>query len=104
VSAVTTKAAIPSIRVVDYASTPSEKTWPKPKLLLPAAMVVGLMLGMAAAQIKRFAAGRVRRGFWGRRGGDALVYGVVTAATDWQPLSVMAYDGASAGVAPGGDR
>ncbi|MCB2001875.1 MAG: hypothetical protein KDH91_16590 [Rhodoferax sp.] len=101
VSAVTTRAAIPSIRIVDYATTPSEKSWPKPKLLLPAAVVVGLMLGIAAAQIKRFAAGRVRRGFWGRRGGDALVYGVVTAATDWQPLSVTAYEGARTGTPAG---
>jgi uncharacterized protein involved in exopolysaccharide biosynthesis len=92
VSAVTTLAAIPSIRVVDYATPPSEKSWPKPKLLIPAALVVGLMLGLAAAQIKRFSAGRVRRGFWGRRTGDALVYGVVAAATDWQPLRVLPFE------------
>ena len=89
VSAVTTKAAIPSIRIVEYASPPSEKSWPKPKIMFPAALVVGLMLGVAAAQIKRFAAGRVRRGFWGRRGGDALVYGAVAASADWQPLTVQ---------------
>ena len=88
VSAVTTKAAIPSIRIVEYASPPSEKSWPKPRLLYPAALIVGLLLGAAAAQIRRFAAGRVRRGFWGRRGGDALVYGVVGAAPDWSPLAV----------------
>lgn len=96
VSAVTTQAAIPSIRVVEYATPPSEKSWPKPKLMIPAALVLGLMLGVAAAQIKRFAAGRVRRGFWGRRSGDALVYGVVAAATDWHPLSVRSQPDAAA--------
>jgi hypothetical protein len=90
VSAVTTKAAIPSIRIVEYATAPSQKSWPKPRVLYPAAVIVGLLLGVAAAQIRRFAAGRVRRGFWGRRGGDALVYGVVGAAPDWSPLAVQA--------------
>ena len=88
VSAVTTKAAIPSIRIVEYASAPSQKSWPKPRVLYPAAIVVGLLLGVAAAQIRRFAAGRVRRGFWGRRGGDALVYGIVVASANWSPLAV----------------
>ncbi|MDO9091244.1 MAG: GNVR domain-containing protein [Rubrivivax sp.] len=104
VSAVTTQAAIPSIRVVEYATPPSQKSWPKPKLMIPAALVVGLMLGVAVAQIKRFASGRVRRGFWGRRSGDALVYGVVAAATDWHPLSVTARPDAGATLSGGGVR
>ncbi len=97
VSKVTTQATIPSIRVVEYASPPGEKSAPKLKLLIPAALLVGLVLGVAAAQIKRFGAGRVRRGFWGRRNGDALVYGVAAVAIDWQPLTVLP---PSAGAAP----
>lgn len=89
VSKVTTQATIPSIRVVEYASPPGEKSAPKLKYLIPAALVAGLLLGVAAAQIKRFGAGRVRRGFWGRRMGDALVYGVATVVPDWQPLVVL---------------
>jgi len=88
VSLVTTKATIPSIRVVEYAKPPADKYWPRLKILYPAALLLGLLLGVAAAQIRRLASGRVRRGFWGRRGGDALIYGSVTVSTDWHPLAV----------------
>lgn len=75
VSLATATAATPSLRVVDYAVAPSSRSWPRAKLLYPAALAVGLLLGLIAAQIKRLAGGRVRRGHWGRRGGDAPIYG-----------------------------
>ena len=78
VSLATATAATPSLRVVDYAVAPSSRSWPRAKLLYPAALVVGLVLGLIAAQIKRLAGGRVRRGHWGRRGGDAPIYGWLT--------------------------
>jgi uncharacterized protein involved in exopolysaccharide biosynthesis len=89
VSVVTTQSAVPSIRVVEYATPPSERSSPRLKLLIPASLLAGLLMGMLAAQVRRFAAGRVRRGYWGRRAGDALVYGSVTVATHWQPLSLV---------------
>lgn len=75
VSLATATAATPSLRVVDYAVAPSSRSWPRARLLYPAAIAVGLVLGLIAAQIKRLAGGRVRRGHWGRRGGDAPIYG-----------------------------
>jgi uncharacterized protein involved in exopolysaccharide biosynthesis len=53
--------AMPSMRVVDYATTPSFKTWPKAKYLYPAALALGLILGVIAAWIKTSFGGRVSR-------------------------------------------
>lgn len=88
VSMATATAASPSLRVVDYAVPPSSKSWPKAKVLYPAALAVGLVLGLLAAQIKRLAGGRVRLGFWGRRNGDAPVFGAV-AVPDTLPFTLV---------------
>ncbi len=66
-----------SLRVVDYAVAPMSKYWPRAKILYPAALALGLLLGLLAAQIMRMAGGRVRPGSWGRRTDDARVYGSV---------------------------
>jgi uncharacterized protein involved in exopolysaccharide biosynthesis len=77
VSMATATTTEPSLRVVDYAVTPYSKYWPRLKILYPAALGVGLLLGLLAAQIMRLAGGRVRPGTWGRRAIDAPVFGTV---------------------------
>lgn len=59
VSIATTKAAMPSVRVVDYAPPVGKESWPKTKLLYPAAVAFGLILGVFAALIKQWIRGRV---------------------------------------------
>ncbi|HXF78948.1 MAG TPA: Wzz/FepE/Etk N-terminal domain-containing protein [Usitatibacter sp.] len=77
VSMATATTTSPSLRVVDYAVTPYSKSWPRLKILYPAALGIGLLLGLFAAQVKRLAGGRARAGAWGRRRLDAQVYGTV---------------------------
>jgi uncharacterized protein involved in exopolysaccharide biosynthesis len=88
VSMATATATTPSLRVVDYAVTPSSRYWPRAKILYPAALAVGLLLGLLAAQIKRLAGGRVRRDSWGRRQGDAPLYGSV-ALPSTSPVTLV---------------
>lgn len=78
VSMATATAATPSLRVVDYAVAPSGRFWPRARVLYPAALIGGLLVGLIAAQVLRLAGGRVRPGQWGRRGGDAPLYGSVS--------------------------
>jgi tyrosine-protein kinase len=39
----------PTVSLVTYATTPTSASWPRPKLTLAVALVVGLLLGLAAA-------------------------------------------------------
>ncbi|HNH36692.1 MAG TPA: GNVR domain-containing protein, partial [Rhodocyclaceae bacterium] len=89
VNLATAKATPPSLRIVDYAVPPSSRWWPRLKILYPVALLAGLLLGVAAAQIKRLAGGRVRRNTWGRRTGDALIYGQIVVATYGHPFKVV---------------
>lgn len=59
VSLATTKAAMPSVRVVDYAAPPGGKWWPKTKFLYPGATMAGLLLGVLMAYTKTVVGGRV---------------------------------------------
>lgn len=61
VSIATTKAAMPSVRVVDYAPPVGKESWPSTKLLYPSAVLVGLVLGVFAAFLKQWISGRVLR-------------------------------------------
>ena len=88
VSMATATSTSPSMRVVDYAATPYSKYWPRLKILYPAALGVGLLLGLLAAQIMRLAGGRVRPGAWGRRAMDAQVYGTI-AVPPLPPFAVL---------------
>jgi uncharacterized protein involved in exopolysaccharide biosynthesis len=87
-SVLTSKTAMPSLRVVEYASPPAEKYWPKTKILYPIAVVVGLLLGVCAAVIRSSFDGLVRREHV-MRGRPALpFYGTVTVPTLRLPLAV----------------
>lgn len=61
VSLTTTRVAMPSMRVVEYAMPPTEKSQPKTKILYPAGLVAGLFLGVFAAVAKTQVSGRLRR-------------------------------------------
>jgi uncharacterized protein involved in exopolysaccharide biosynthesis len=77
VSEVTAEAAMPSMRIVEVAGEPSEKTWPKPKILYPAAFFVAIILGLAAAMARSYGSGRLRREHVERGRGEAPLYGTV---------------------------
>jgi len=74
VSLLSTVYAMPSLRVVDYAATPSHQSWPKAKFLYPGALVVGLILGSLAAWLMSSFGGRVSQlHFQNRRFGTPLL-------------------------------
>jgi uncharacterized protein involved in exopolysaccharide biosynthesis len=80
VSLATAGGTIQSIRVVDYAVTPGSKIWPKPKLLYPGALVLGLVLGVALAVIKSETSGRILREHVEHGRGALPLYGMVAVA------------------------
>ncbi|HEX4333761.1 MAG TPA: hypothetical protein VH040_16615 [Usitatibacter sp.] len=86
VSAASTRTAIPSIRVVERASKPSSKTWPRIPVLFPLALLFGLAMGVAAAQLMRVVSGRVRRETLGNRGYEVSLYGGVTFLPKGAPI------------------
>ncbi len=86
VSAVTANATMPSMRIVEVAGVPSEKTWPKPKVLYPSAFFVALILGLTGAMARSYASGRVRREHVERGRGDAPLYGTVAIPIHSVPL------------------
>ncbi len=52
VSVATSRAAVSSLRVVDWASPPVQAEWPKSKILYLAALAVGLLLGVSLALMR----------------------------------------------------
>jgi len=89
-SGTSAKAVMPSVRVVEYATTPSSKSWPSLKILYPSALGIGLLLGMAMAVVKSYASGRVRREYVDRLRGSLPLYGHISVPTTGPPISVMA--------------
>jgi uncharacterized protein involved in exopolysaccharide biosynthesis len=81
VSATTTKAVMPSVRVVDYAVAPGGKWWPSLKILYPSAVLVGLILGIAVALLKTYTSGLVTQDYVERRRGAVPFYGRIRVAT-----------------------
>lgn len=89
VSVSTAMAGMPSLRVVGYAMPPGGRWWPRIKILYPAALMVGLFLGVCAAQVKSLVSDRVlKRHVYGGRGG-ALMYGTIGIAATGRPLAVV---------------
>jgi uncharacterized protein involved in exopolysaccharide biosynthesis len=88
VSGATARAAAQSMRIVDRAGPPSEQTWPKPKILYPSALAVGLVLGLGMALVRSYTGGVVRQEQVEHGRGDARLYGVVKAPGRVLPLAV----------------
>ena len=86
VALASTKAAMPSLRVVDYARPPGSKWWPRLKILYPAALIVGLILGVFAALLMNLLSGRVIREHVIRGRGGLAYYGTVSVAALGPPL------------------
>jgi uncharacterized protein involved in exopolysaccharide biosynthesis len=81
-------AAMPSMQVVQPASNPDDAAWPKPKYLYPSALIVGLILGVFAAQIRSVTSGRVRRGDLERELTGSPIYGTIRIPIGTRPFSV----------------
>jgi uncharacterized protein involved in exopolysaccharide biosynthesis len=93
VSEATAKATPSSLRVVEYAA-PGELWWPRMKILYPAALAVGLVMGLALAQLRSLTSGRVRRQDL-ERAGKHLVYGAIPLPVKAPPLALAPRAGAS---------
>ncbi len=59
VSMVTAKSGPSSVRILDRAMPPSSKYWPRMKLLYPAALLTGMLLGAVAAYFRTLFSGRL---------------------------------------------
>lgn len=75
-------ASTPSVlRVVDYAAPPMKRSWPDLKILLPAAVVVGLVIGIGLAWLAELFSAKVTRERLAARR-DLPLYAVVGAAVE----------------------
>ena len=61
VSLATVKTAPQALRVVEYAAPPEKPVWPQTKLIVPAAVLFGLVLGVMAALVLELAFVRANR-------------------------------------------
>ncbi|MDX2149893.1 MAG: hypothetical protein SFV54_04105 [Bryobacteraceae bacterium] len=84
----TTKRLMPSLRVIERAVPPSDKSWPSLKILYPSALLVGLLLGVAAAVLRYYTSGQVRKDELEKRAGLEPVYGHIRVAAAAVPLPV----------------
>jgi uncharacterized protein involved in exopolysaccharide biosynthesis len=89
VAVATVKSTMPSVRVVGLAAPPSSKAWPKPKLLYPAALVVGLGLGVFAAFLVSWIHGRVGRNDLETHRPGVRVFGRIAVDTSSPPLEIV---------------
>ncbi len=94
VSLATSRGTIQSVRVVEYATPPGEKTWPKSKYLYPSGLLVGLMLGVGAAVLRSTMSGRILREHVEHGRGAVPLYGTISIATEARPFKVAPRDSA----------
>ena len=77
VSRATAQTAYSTIRVVEPAAAPAEPAWPRTKLLLLIALVVGLVAGVLLALLMDLFFGRVHRFRLAGSGWDLPIYAIV---------------------------
>jgi uncharacterized protein involved in exopolysaccharide biosynthesis len=90
VSLITTKVAMPSMRIVEYAMPPQDKTQPKPKILYPAALACGLILGTFMAVLNSQASGKLRRDQIENGRGNIPYYGAIVLTPKMRPPAAVA--------------
>jgi tyrosine-protein kinase Etk/Wzc len=103
VSLTVTKATMPSMRIVERAVPPAKKSWPRTKILYPAALVVGLFMGVALAVARSYTAGGIRSDHIDQGRFSAPLYGTIRVATRGRPLAATpgeVYKSASLGTPP----
>jgi hypothetical protein len=83
ISRATVLSAPPAIQVVAYADYPEKPYWPKTKLLLIAALVVGALVGIFAAIALDFIYGRVSRYRLSASAARYEVYAIVRRDTEF---------------------
>jgi len=88
-SLATVKTVMPSMRIVGYAMPPGGKSWPRTKILYPGALLLGLALGIFAATVTSYAAGRVRKSDVERGHRFVPLYGNVALQNTDKPLIVL---------------
>ena len=88
VSLATARAAVSSMRIIEYASPPARKSWPQNKILFPSALVMGLVLGIGGALTRSYTSGRVYRERVEKDGSPMPVYGRISVATRGHPVIV----------------
>jgi len=95
-SLVTTKTAMPSLRVVEYASPPAEVWWPKTKMLYAISLLIGLILGLFAAMIRSSFDGLVRREHVAQGRRAMPLYGTIAVGGRGWPLTLAPRAGTAA--------
>jgi uncharacterized protein involved in exopolysaccharide biosynthesis len=90
VSATSLEAAPSSVRIVDYATPPITKFWPRLKYLYPVAAVMGLLLGISAALIRSLTSGRLLRSDVDQGRLPAPVYATLSLGGRGRALKVVA--------------
>lgn len=81
-------AAMPSMQVVQWAAPPADPAWPKPKILYPTALLLGLVLGIIAAQIRMMTSGRISKSKLESGAGDTTIYGTIRIPIGSTPFTV----------------
>lgn len=89
VSLKTAAATMPTVRVVDAASVPGAKWWPKTKVLLPVSLVGGMSLGLLLAVVISQIDGRVRASRLENGKAVLPVYSTIAVAEHRAPLSIV---------------
>lgn len=89
ISLATSRAAMPSMRVVDHASEPGGKWWPRNKVLFPATLMMGFGLGIAAAVVKTLFDGRISRATLAGGGSALPVYSTIAVPAAGKPFAVI---------------
>jgi uncharacterized protein involved in exopolysaccharide biosynthesis len=102
VSLATAESAMPALRVMAPARYPGSKSWPTLKLVLPAALALGLGLGVFAAVIRHHVAGRVRVADLARTHEDIPIIASVRVPTRGRPVMIEPRE--RAGTANGNGR
>ena len=88
VSLATVESAMPAFRVMADARYPGSKSWPSLKIVLPAALMIGVGLGVFAAVVRHHLAGRVRASELARSPEQAPVMASLRIPTRGSPVAV----------------